>query len=316
MNYLLKLFSLKSTAKSVQFHPTKKMALIASYWGNIYLCEVDGKDNKHIQTVKFHRFPIDNARFINNGQQIVVGSSSKDGYFFYYDLPSGRIIKVPFVKGKEKFHLGKFVVSNDGTYIASQGENGFVHILSAKTKENVFHLKINSVSAMSFNADSSLLFVHGKEGKVYVWDMRNSRNCLNRFVDEGCVEGTAISLSFDDQYCVTGSDVGVVNFYNYSDVLIQSEPKPMKSLLNLTTEITTLKFNHTSELLFMSSSVKDNSIKCVHMSSLSVYQNFPFANKNYKRIYDIDISPNSGYLTFANNFGTSFLFRLNYFSKY
>lgn len=277
---------------------------------------MDGKINSKIQSVHFKDFRIEIAKFINSGEELIVGSKRESGFFFYYDMIAGKIVKIPFVRGNEKYSLEKFVLSNDQKYMASKGKNGFINILTTKSKEHIFDLKMNGdVLSLAFSNDSNQLLSHGNGGKVYVWDIRQ-RQCVNRFTDEGCVSGTSIAVSHNSQYCVTGSDMGVVNVYNFSDVLSQSEPKPLKSLMNLTTEISTLKFNHSSELLLMSSYAKDNSIRCVHMKSLSVYSNFPFAHKNYGRIYDTDISLNSGYLTFGNNNGTAHLFRLTNFANY
>jgi WD40 repeat protein len=247
---------------------------------------------------------------------LIVGSKRETGFFFYYDMIAGKIVKIPFFRGQERYSLEKFVISSDEQYIASKGNNGLINVLTAKSKEHIFDLKMNGeVLSLAFSNDSNLLLSHGNGDKVYVWDIRK-RQCVNRFTDEGCVSGTSIAVSPNSQYFVTGSDAGVVNIYNFQEVLSQSQPKPLKTLMNLTTEISNLKFNHSSELLLMSSNARDNSIRCVHMKSLSVYSNFPFASKNYGRIHDTDISLNSGYLTFATDKGTAHLFRLTDFANY
>jgi WD40 repeat protein len=290
--------------------------LVSSPNGIVRLFQVDGKINAKIQSIHFKDFRIESAKFINSGEELIVGSKKETGFFFYYDMIAGKIVKIPFFRGQEKYSLEKFVISSDEQYIASKGNNGLINVLTAKSKEHIFDLKMNGeVLSLAFSNDSNLLLSHGNGDKVYVWDIRK-RQCVNRFTDEGCVSGTSIAVSHNSQYCVTGSDAGVVNIYNFEEVLSQSQPKPLKTLMNLTTEISNLKFNHSSELLLMSSNARDNSIRCVHMKSLSVYSNFPFASKNYGRIHDTDISLNSGYLTFANNKGTAHLFRLTNFANY
>ncbi|CAG2104539.1 unnamed protein product [Medioppia subpectinata] len=307
---------MKSSLNCVEFHPTSTVGMVSSPNGSVHLFQVDGKINARIQSIQFKDFKIETAKFNKSGEELIVGSKRESGFYFYYDMISGKIVKIPFVRGNQKYSLEKFVLSNDHKLIASKGNNGFVNILTAKTKEHIFDLKMNGeVMSLAFSDDSNVLLSHGNGGKVYVWDVRN-RQCMNRFVDEGCVSGTAIALSHDSKFCCTGSDMGVVNVYNYNDVLTQSEPKPLKTIMNLTTEISQLKFNHSSELLLMSSKDKDNSIKCVHMKTLTVYPNFPFAAKNYGRINDSDISLNSGYMTLATNGGTAHLFRLTDFGDY
>ena len=41
------------------------------------------------------------------------------------------------------------------------------------------------------------------DGEVYVWDL-NTRDCIHRFVDDGCIDGTAITVSKNGQYLATG----------------------------------------------------------------------------------------------------------------
>ena len=50
---------------------------------------------------------------------------------------------------------------------------------------------------------------------MYVWDVRQTRSCVHRFVDDGCVSGTAIAVSPDKRYLATGADSGVVNLYEH-----------------------------------------------------------------------------------------------------
>ena len=86
------------------------------------------------------------------------------------------------------------------------------------------------------------------EGKVYVWDM-SARECVNVFVDEGCINGTTIAVSPDSQYVACGSSSGVVNLYSAPTCLQAgstcSHPKPLKAIMNLTTRIDALSINPT-----------------------------------------------------------------------
>ena len=78
---------------------------------------------------------------------------------------------------------------------------------------------------------------------MYVWDM-TTRDCVHRFNDEGCIVGQTLAVSPDGQLFACGSDSGVVNIYD--DGCLQRErPHPVKSVMNLTTSISSLAFNHT-----------------------------------------------------------------------
>ncbi|RWS04003.1 U3 small nucleolar RNA-associated protein 18-like protein [Dinothrombium tinctorium] len=292
----------KTLVSSVQFHPSSTVALVSSPTGTLNLFQVDGKTNSKIQTVHFQKFAVDRARFTVDGEQIIVGSKSQYGFYYYYDMIAGKIIRVPFMKDKEQYTLRNFVLSHDGQYLATNGEHGSIHLISGNSKEIVLRFKANgNVLALAFSNDSNKLLSHGSEGKGYVWDVRNNKQCIHRFVDQGTVSGTSITISPNEQYLVTGSDVGVVNIYDYKKALSTSNPIPIKTLMNLTTEITSQKFNHTSELLAISSSYKSDAIRCVHFPSMNVFSNFPHFEANYKQISEVDISLNSGYLTFGTN---------------
>lgn len=41
------------------------------------------------------------------------------------------------------------------------------------------------------------------DGEVYVWDM-NTRRCVHKFRDEGCLKSTTLSASKDGQYLACG----------------------------------------------------------------------------------------------------------------
>ena len=146
-------------------------------------------------------------------------------------------------------------------------------------------------------------------GEVYLWDVRSSRSCVHRFTDEGCLRGTALAVSPDNRYLATGSDSGVVNIYTREDIMTSANPKPIKAVLNLTTEIGKLKFNPSSEMLAMSSEVKENAIKLVYIPSKTVFQNFPSFNFNLKRVNCLDFSLNGGYFSVGNNRGAANLYR-------
>ena len=46
-------------------------------------------------------------------------------------------------------------------------------------------------------------FVELGDGEVYVWDM-NTRSCVHKFTDDGCLTSTALSVSKDGQYVACG----------------------------------------------------------------------------------------------------------------
>lgn len=62
---------------------------------------------------------------------------------------------------------------------------------------------------------------------------------------------------------VLSSRSGVVNIYSQEACLNSANPKPLKSVMNLRTSITSLTFNPSSEILAVASRVEDEAVRLV-----------------------------------------------------
>lgn len=71
------------------------------------------------------------------------------------------------------------------------------------------------------------------------------QKCLGKIGDEGNFSTTALDVSADGKYLATGSKLGTVNIFQIKDGSALSS-KPEKTIMNLTTSITDLKFGPTS----------------------------------------------------------------------
>lgn len=301
--------------RCAEFHPSASVGLVAGLNGTASLFQIDGKFNPKMQTVNFENFPIKTAHFTSDGRQFMVGSQHF-GHFFVYDMYAGKIVKVPWKEDKEQGSMQKFEVSPVGDLVAFHGRFGNIHIMSSKSRTKLFTLKMNDeVTAVTFSPDGTLLYSHGAGGEVYIWDLK-AQECIHRFSDDGCIRGTAISISRNNRYLSCGSDSGVVNVYNRHDLQLNRHPQPEKIVLNLTTPVSCVKFNPSSEILAMSSEVKENAVKMLHLPSMTVFSNFPSFNYNLKRANCMDFSLNGGYFSVGNNRGAANLFRLKHFGNY
>lgn len=300
---------------ATEFHPSSTVSLVAGLGGAVSIVQVDGKSNTKLQTVQFERFPIRCAHFSNDGTQFLVGSQHH-GHFFVYDMMEGRSIKVPISHTSEVTNMKNFTMSPDGRLIAALGRFGHIHLITAQSKEWLGSLKMNGdVKAISFNKDGSRLYSHGDGGEVYVWDM-HSRSCIHRFTDDGCIVGTSLAVSPNGQYLACGSSSGVVNIYEGTSIYSSAAPQPVKIALNLVTQISSLKFNATSEVLAMASVDKENAVRLMHFPSMTVFSNFPHVAENVMRPQCLDFSPHSGFLSLGNNRGRALLYRLKHFGNY
>jgi len=297
--------------RSTEFHPTSTVGLVTGLNGAASLFQIDGNENPKIQTINFKDFPVKTGHFSVDGNEVIVGSQHHS-HIYIYDMIAGKIIKTQLGKKMGEFNTQKFEVSPDGKIIAFKGRFGAIHLISARTKEFVGSLKMNDeCQALTFSRSGGQLFTHGDGGEVYVWDVR-SRTCTNKFVDDGCIAGSALAVN--SNYLATGSSEGVVNVYNLNNIN-KTNPTPDKVILNLTTQINQLSFNPTGEILAMSSELRDSAVKLVHFPSKTVFSNFP-TTKNIFRINSVSFSPAGGYLSLGNNKGAALLYRINQYKDY
>lgn len=297
---------------SVVFHPTSTVAIVTGYSGVATIYSIDGKKNEKLHSITFENFPIKQCSLTNSGNQAIVGGSKK--YFYTYDLLTGATQRI-FLP-KEITKLTQFQLSPCGNYLAVVGRFGEVHILSAVTKEKLFTMKQeHPCVALAFSNDSNQLFSHSSDAEVTVFDMRN-RLVSHRFWDEGCVNGSEIAISPSGELLATGSRQGVVNIYDLRHSLTTSTPKPLKAVMNLTTAITSIKFNSTSEILAMSSNAVNDAVRMVHFPSGLVFNNFPGILSKLDRPSVLSFSPQSGYFAIGNLAKEVSLFRLKHYNNY
>lgn len=149
-----------SVIRATEFHPQATVGLVAGINGAASLFQIDGKLNPKIQTVNFANFPIRTAHFSRDGSEFVCGSSKAD-HLFSFDLHKAVPVKINNAGRKlEQGSMSRFEVSEN--YLAFLGRFGHVHLLSARTKEKAFSVKMNDdVGAVAFTNDGSELYTTG-----------------------------------------------------------------------------------------------------------------------------------------------------------
>ncbi|XP_039272551.2 U3 small nucleolar RNA-associated protein 18 homolog [Styela clava] len=299
--------------EACEFHKSAQLALTAASDCRLNLFQVDGKCNQKIHSFFVEQFPIKCAHFLTSGEEILMTSSCH--WFYSYDMISGKIIKIPNIKGTEDRSLTRFLVSPDGKHLVFISKYGHMHIVSSSTKELIRTIKVNgNVNDVTFSKEGQNIFAFGDEGIVTMWDIR-SHSCFHSFYDEGCTNGTSLATSPNGKYVACGSRSGFVNVYD--ELCFSTEnPKPIGTIKNLRYPVDLLKYNPTSEILAMASSEAENALKLIHLPSHTVFSNFPGKKNNLKLPREIDFSPNSGYFMVGNHKGRAQLFRLGHYKSY
>ncbi|KAG0261870.1 U3 small nucleolar RNA-associated protein 18 [Mortierella polycephala] len=300
----------KSVVQSVEFHPNSQMLLTAGFDRTLRLFQVDGKLNQLIQSVFYKDMPIYKAAFSAEGSAVVASGRRK--YFYTYDIEKGKVDKSQGIYGRQEKSLEKFSLSPCGRWIAFLGRDGYIILVATNTRQWVKNLKMNgNVRAVAWSSDSTHLYSVGGDAEIYQWDV-SSGKCLHRFMDDGGFKPTCIAVSPNDQFFAIGSRSGIVNIYDRS-CLTSRNPKALRAIGNLTTSIHTMRFNHDSQILAISSKSRKDQLRLIHIPSLKVFPNWPTKGTPLSYVTCLTFSPRSGYLAIGNDKGKVLLYRLNHY---
>ncbi|KAK9087145.1 hypothetical protein Syun_029539 [Stephania yunnanensis] len=247
---------------------------------------------------------------IDVGSQVIAAGRRK--FFYSFDLVKAKFEKIGPLIGREEKSLETFEVSPDSSTIAFVGSEGYILLVSCRTKELIGTLKMNgSARALAFSNDGRQLLSSGGDGHVYHWDLR-TRTCFHKTVDEGCVTSSAICTSSNGALFAAGSTSGIVNIY-HNEMFLVGKEKPLKTIENLTTSVDFMKFNHDSQILAICSKMQKNSLKLVHVPTFSVFSNWPPPNRTLHHPRCLDFSPGGGFMAMGNAAGKVLLYKLHHY---
>ncbi|EKX37648.1 hypothetical protein GUITHDRAFT_77909 [Guillardia theta CCMP2712] len=304
--------------QTVRFHTNSQLMMTAGLDKRLRLYQVDGKKNPKVQSVYFEDLPITSAEFSADGDEVFVSGRRK--HFYVYNLAAAQIEKVEGVLGHHDRVLGQFCVSPDNKLISILSTCGGVQILSRKTKQKIGDLKMNcDVNCCAYSPDGCYLYTAGDSPIVYQWDMR-TRRCVRKIEDEGSLKISSLAVTGDGGLLACGSQNGVVNTYDVRgfhghdpDAYGVIHPATRKSVMNLTTSISQLRFSPDGQALAMASHVKKEGLKILHVSSNSVFSNWPTSSTPLHYVSSVDFSANNRFLAIGNDRGKVLLYRLKHY---
>jgi len=92
-------------------------------------------------------------------------------------------------------------------------------------------------------------------------------------------------------------------------------PSPVRSLMNLTTAIDNLAFSPDTQMLALSSRMKKDSLRLVHLPSYTVFSNWPTSGTPLHMVTSMDFSPGGGYMAIGNAKGKVLLYRMHHYGR-
>ncbi|KAH6906694.1 WD40-repeat-containing domain protein [Coprinopsis sp. MPI-PUGE-AT-0042] len=229
--------------------------------------------------------------------------------------------------------------STHGDLLAVAGRGGYVHLVDWKTGAGqvISSLKCSSsgggggiqglwwvppglsggaLGDGAVSSGNSKLAVLTGDAEIYLWDV-GQRKCIKRWQDEGGFRSAGRVLaggSGGAGYMAVGSNSGYVNVYgsdSFSNLSSDAgRPKPLKSIGNLTTPISSARFNYDSQILAIASKEKKDALRMVHLPSLTTYSNWPTSGTPLGHVTAIDFSPRSEYVAIGNTRGRVLLYHL------
>lgn len=307
--------SYKGAVGQVQFNPKSKIALVGLKTGHVDLFAVDGEKNLYIQNIDIPQARSPCCSFTPDGNSIVISSINLKGSFYTYDMLSGLVKQYSLHVGSDLRVIDDFQIFEDHM-ACRKNDSPVVNILSSKTFENTFSIKLNEPARAIQFTNNYELFVAGDNARVYIWDLRKTSLCKHRFQDDGSVHATSLAISVASNSLSIGSDSGIVNSYELDRCKKEKFPLPTKTYRNLKKPVDILKYNPFGEMLLIGSSAEQKAFRLIHSHSGIVYKNFPVEKKQYGTLLCTDFSPMGGYLALGCTTGRAQLCRIPYYKSY
>lgn len=290
-----------SQIEALSFHPSARahVMLAASKDRRLRLFQINGTNNPHLETVHFPDLPLKTAHFDPTGSSIVV--SGPRPFFYTHDLEAGKTTKSTpwrsYGSNDESTHerdLSNLAFAPSESALGQRrrlavgGRRGAVYLLDwgqvggSGGGSLLGTLRMNApLAGMAWDPrrDHSLVSL-STQGTLHTWDVRNMA-CEVQRSDAGLFAPTGLAASpAGGDFWAAGSDTGIVNMYGREAVEGSSSERghgrngqpavlPLearKSIDNIVTATTTLRFNPTGEVLAIASDKKKDALKFVCIS--------------------------------------------------
>ncbi|GMF53450.1 unnamed protein product [[Candida] boidinii] len=204
------------------------------------------------------------------------------------------------------------------------GNSGWINLLNAKTGQWVKGFKIEGTlidfDFVGENKDLQLIACN-VAGEVWEWEV-NSEKIISRWKDESGVGITKLRVGGvnginKNRFVAIGNNVGIVNVYDRLKASSLSNSndirKPIGTVENLVTTISTIEFSPDGQIMCIASRDKKDALRLVHLPTCKVYSNWPTSGTPLGKVTAVCFSHGGEMLCTGNEAGKVRLWRLNHY---
>ncbi|KAK6465958.1 U3 snoRNA associated protein [Scheffersomyces coipomensis] len=332
----------KSAIQSLSFHHSHPLLMTGGFDKTIRIYHIDGKVNNLVTSLHLRNSPIYSCQFSPLGsnqkdnEKNLVFAAGRRRYMNKWDLNSGEVEKISRMYGHEQYQKSfeYFKISPKGTFIGLTGNSGWCNLLNGSTGQWIKGFKIEgTIVDFDFARDESFIVIINSAGTVWEYELNptadikqtqsdnnnnNKPKFLNKIIrkwnDDGGIGITKIQLGGPkNRWLAIGTNNGIVNIYDRNAINETVNPKPVKTIENLVTSISSLVFSPDGQILSIASRAKRDAFRLVHVATGTVYSNWPTSGTPLGKVTSVAFSPNNEMLAVGNESGKVTLWRLNHY---
>lgn len=299
-------------ASCLQFHPNSELLFTTGLDKTLRLFHVDGEVNAKLASYHFTNFPITSATFTLKGEQILM--TGKRNAMYSYDVESGASNHIISLCGRKDTRYWGVSASRTSGLFGVCGDNGYVHVCDARTRHLARSMKMTGDSAaLAFHPGREVLMTCDNQSNIYEWDLGTGR-CVAKVMDDAAVKLSAMSISPTAPYVMAvGTNSGTIDLFSVDETLSAGQ-KPIKSLMNLRSEVTTMAFHPAGECFAAAACSVRDSLKVFHRPTYTCFRNWPKQTTPLRYVYGMDFSEKGGYFAVGNDAGKVLLYSLSHYS--
>jgi len=314
-----------AVVQSIHFHPDSELMLSAGLDKTLRIFAVDGTENAKVAAYFFKKFPITGAAFTPDGDQVLI--TGREFKMWGLDVRTGEPSQIKHhssIQHTKYRGLATGPCPADAPSLRANkmysvlGDAGTVLVCDVPSKQPVRMLRMSAPAVASvFSEEHDVLWSADADCNIYEWDLATGR-CKQRIKAAWATGIESLALrrvtpNAPTSLLAIGTASGNIDLYDTSGPKLSAEP--FQTIGNLTTAVTTLKFQPQGELLLGASKFKKDSLRLMHCATASVYQNWPTAKTPLNRVTCVDFSRQGGMMAMANERGKVLLYQLRHYGK-